>query len=64
MWEIIYKNDLILTDLLAMPELDEYRYNGKVSYVCSSLVVDILRAGDLFGDLKINAAEFTPKDLI
>ena len=47
-----------------MPELDSYKYNGKQSYVCSSFVVDILRSAGLFDDLKINAAEFTPKDMI
>lgn len=46
-----------------MPELDSYKYNDEQSYVCSSFVTDILRAGGLFKNLSINASEFTPKDL-
>lgn len=46
-----------------MPELDEWTYSDGKSLVCSSFVVGFLKAGGLFGDLEINATEFTPRDL-
>jgi hypothetical protein len=49
-------------ELLAMPEVDGLEYHDGKSYVCSSFVVAFWKAGGLFGDLNINATEFTPRD--
>ena len=51
-----------------MPEQDGWIYSGKeprdgLSYVCSAYVTALYKAGGLFGDLEINATEFTPKDV-
>lgn len=51
-----------------MPEIDGWEYEGikprdGVSYVCSSYVAAAYKAAGLFGDLSINATEFTPKDV-
>jgi hypothetical protein len=53
---------------MAMPEQDGWLYTGKeprdgLSYVCSAYVTALYKAGGLFGDLEINATEFTPKDV-
>jgi hypothetical protein len=34
-----------------------------LSYVCSSFVVAVLKAGGVFSDFEINATELTPRDL-
>ena len=49
--------------LMAEPELDGWWYTDGYSYVWSCLVVGLYKAADLFGDMEINAVEFTPKDL-
>lgn len=50
-------------DLLALPELESFRYSDGPNYVCSCFVIGFYKAGGLFGDLEIQAQEFTPKDL-
>lgn len=57
------KRDLGLGQVMAMPELDSYKYDGGIKYICSALVAAILQAGGLFGDLEINPHEFTPRDV-
>jgi len=57
------KRNLTLPELYAMPEQDRWVYEDGISLVCSSFVVAMYKAGGLFGDLPINAAEFTPRDL-
>ena len=52
-----------------MPEKDGWLYEGieprdGEAYVCSSYIVAIFKAAGLFGDMKIEATEFTPRDLI
>ena len=47
----------------AMVEIDGWEYNDGVSYVCSAYVAAMYKAAGLFGDLEINAVEFTPKDV-
>ena len=57
-----------LEDIMAEPEIDGWEYYGIVprdgeSMVCSVLVAALYKAGGLFGDLEINATEFTPIDI-
>ena len=54
--------NMSLSEVMAMPELDEYTYSDGKSMVCSTLVVGLWRAAGLFGNLKINPGEFTPYD--
>ena len=59
---------MTLEEVMAMPEIDGWRYTGSrprdgASYVCSSYVVAVMKAAGLFGDLQLNATEFTPRDL-
>jgi len=54
--------------VMAMVELDGWLYSGvqprnTTSYVCSAYVAALYKAAGLFGDLEINAGEFTPKDV-
>ena len=52
-----------LIELMAQPELDGWMYSDGYSYVCSCFVVGVYKAAGLFGDMEINAVEFTPKDV-
>lgn len=62
-WEEIYKKNITFGELLAIVEKDEWDYNDGKNFVCSSFVVSMYQHAGLFGDIKINATEFTPKDL-
>ena len=62
-WEEIYKRDLSIEELMAVVEDENWVYSDGHSYVCSAFVVAVYKRAGLFGDLKINATEFTPKDL-
>lgn len=57
------KRGISFEDLLAIPENDDWVYSDGPSRVCSCFVVGFYKAGGLFGDLKIHATEFTPRDL-
>jgi len=53
---------------MAVPETDGWVYEGYEpvdgqSYVCSAYVAALLREGGIFGDIEINATEFTPGDI-
>jgi hypothetical protein len=48
---------------MAMVEDDAWIYNDGPSMVCSSYVAALYKAAGLFGDLEIQATEFTPKDV-
>ena len=50
-------------ELLAEPELDEYVYSDGPSMVCSCFVAGIYKAGGVFGDMNVEATEFSPKDV-
>lgn len=65
-WEELYKRKMSLGKLSAIPEKDDWEYKGIKgrSLVCSSLVVYLYKAAGLFGNLEINATEFTPKDIV
>jgi len=52
-----------LNELLAMPELEEYRYSNGVNLVCSSFVTAMWKAGGLFDDMNILPSEFGPNDV-
>lgn len=62
-WEEIYKKNSSLEELMAIVEDENWVYSDGHSYVCSAFVVGVYKRAGLFGDLKINAPEFTPKDL-
>lgn len=52
---------------MALTEEDGWKYEGFYhdgeSMVCSSFVAAIWKAAGLFGDVKINAVEWLPKDV-
>lgn len=62
-WEELYKRDMTFDEAMSIVEQEGWQYSNGLNYVCSTLVVSILRRGGLFGDLDINSTEFTPKDL-
>lgn len=57
---------MTVSEVIAMPELDEYVYwNGRTygkSMVCSNMVAGLWKAAGLFDGLEINHGEFTPLD--
>uniref|UniRef100_A0A7S3JJD4 Uncharacterized protein n=1 Tax=Euplotes harpa TaxID=151035 RepID=A0A7S3JJD4_9SPIT len=57
------KRNTTMLQLMAEPELDGWWYSDGYSYVCSCFVVGVYKAAGLFGDMEINAVEFTPKDV-
>jgi hypothetical protein len=57
------KRGITMLELMAMPELDGWMYSDGYSYVCSCFVVGVYKAAGIFGDMEINAVEFTPKDV-
>ena len=54
---------MTIAEVMAMPELDEYRYSDGLNMVCSNLVAGLWKAAGLFGNLTINANEFNPFDV-
>ena len=58
---IIAERGLSVGDVIAMPEEDGWIYNDGRSYVCSSFVAAVYRAGGLLVD--IEGTEMTPKDV-
>ena len=57
-----------MDQVMAIVEQDGWQYSGvqpgnTTSNVCSAFVAAIWKAAGIFGDLEINAAEFTPKDV-
>lgn len=66
-WEqVLYEIDRRgsnLVDIIRIPELDGWLYDGKQSYICSAMAIKILQEGGLFEGLKINSHEFTPRDV-
>lgn len=57
------KQGKTLRQLMAMPEQDKWVYSDGQSRVCSSLAIDMYMHAGLFGDLNIQATEFTPRDV-
>lgn len=62
---IANKQEISLGKILAMPELENYRYGAKREQrvICSNLVVSILKAGGVFKGIGVIAPEFTPRDV-
>jgi len=60
---VLQEQNLTWGQVFAMPEQDSWVYPDGVSLVCSSFVIALYRAGGLFGNLTIQATEFTPRDL-
>ena len=46
------KKNMTFGDLMAMPEKDGWWYNDGPSYVCSSFVIAVYKAGGLLNDLE------------
>ena len=63
LFEEIYKRDTTLEEVLIMVEQENWVYSNGPNYVCSSFVFAILKSAGVFGDLKFNPQEQTPKDL-
>ena len=61
--EVIYERNMTWAELYAIVEQDSWVYPDGVSLVCSSFVAAFWRAGGLFGNLTIQATEFTPRDV-
>jgi len=55
--------NMTLEDVMAMPERDTWIYSDGPSQMCSALVIGVYKAAGIFGDMKIEATEFTPKDV-
>jgi len=47
-----------------IPEKDEWKNARGYQRVCTSFVIDMLKHGGVFGDLRIQATEITGKDLL
>lgn len=60
--EVIDQRNLTWAKVFAMPEQDSWKYSDGPDMVCSAFVVALWKAGGLFGDMEIQATEFTPRD--
>lgn len=61
------KKGLTIGEVLAIPEKEEWLYDGKHQYNCCGLVMAVLYHGGMFGDdkkIKLVPQEFTPKDVL
>ena len=61
--EEISRRNKTVEDIFIMPEREDYIYKNGENWICSSFVVGIMKAGGIFGDLKIEPHEFTPRDI-
>jgi hypothetical protein len=61
--DILYELNMTFPELYETVELDEWVYPDGPSLVCSSFVVAVWKGAGLFGDMQIQATEFTPKDV-
>lgn len=57
------RNNITIGDVFAIPEQDKIKYSDGYSYVCSAYVTSFYLESGMLGDLKIQATEFTPKDV-
>lgn len=62
-WEELYSRGMNIEQLSAQVEQEGWDYPSGPQYVCSSFVVYLYKAAGLFGDMELNATEFTPKDV-
>lgn len=65
---IAAEQGLNLQEVMAMVEEDGWIYNGlnpaSEAFVCSAFVTGVYKAAGIFGDLVINATEFTPGNVV
>lgn len=58
---------MTVPEAMALPEKDGWLYTGLEndgrSYVCSAYVTAVYKAAGIFGDLDVQATEFTPRDI-
>lgn len=54
---------LSLLELMAQVEKEGWVYDDGYSYVCSSFVLGLYKRAGIFGDLELEATEFTPRDV-
>ena len=63
-YEELYKKNLSIGDLVSIVEKENWVYKGTGhNYVCSAFVAALYKKAGLFGNLEIEATEFTPKDI-
>ena len=55
------KRNMTYPELFAIPEQDEWLYNGKASIICSSMIIAMLKAGHVFDGLHINVLSIEVK---
>jgi len=55
--------NMTVGELFSVVEDDNWIYSDGISRVCSAFVASIYKAGGLFGEFNVNAAEFTPRDV-
>jgi hypothetical protein len=55
------ERNMTFGELMAIPEKDGWMYNDGPSYVCSSFVAAVYKAGGLLKD--IEGTEMTPRDV-
>lgn len=66
--KVASERNLTLNDVQAIPETEGWIYEGieprdGLAYVCSAYVTALYKRAGIFGDLTINAPEFTPRDI-
>jgi len=54
---------LTMETVIAEVEMDGWVYSDGVSMVCSAYVAAMYKAAGLFGDMEVQAVEFTPRDV-
>ena len=59
----VLKKNMTIQEVVAMPENDDWTYSDGKQLVCSTIIVAMYKEGGMFGNIRINATEFTPKDL-
>lgn len=62
------EKNMSLEDVMAQVEQDGWTYSGLEprdgeSYVCSAFVARVWKAGGMFDNFKVNATEWSPKDV-
>jgi hypothetical protein len=57
------KRNLTISEVMAIPEQDEWVYSTGKSFTCSGLLSHLYRASGVLSHLYFQATEFTPRDL-
>lgn len=62
------KQNMTLEEVMAIPERDQWVYEGITprdgwSYVCSAYVAALYKEAGLFDGFQVEGTEFTPKDV-